>query len=167
MKLTKLNLGSGLDYRKGWINVDNNEYVKKDLVWDLDIMPYPFKQNTFTEIYASMVLGHLTHPAEVLKELIRIAKDGCAITIIVPHANSYANKTSITHKVNFTEYSFEPELIKQYGLSNNLFLREFRFIYKNKWKRYVPMKVKKLFNNMFDDLEFKFVVVKKERWEQN
>ncbi|MBU1103120.1 MAG: class I SAM-dependent methyltransferase [Nanoarchaeota archaeon] len=156
----KLNLGCGLDYKKGWVNVDVID-VKADMKFDLNNFPYPFKKDTFDEILLRMILEHLEEPIEVLKEVIRISKNNAKLIIIVPHANSYANLTDIQHKTNFTEDSFDIYLLNEYGL-NSLFLGKKEFIFHHQWKKYMPFKsyLKIFLNGLYDDLCFEFRVRK-------
>lgn len=156
-----LNLGSGGDYKEGWINIDCRNNVKLDVKWDLNKYPYPFKENTFDEVLIRHVLEHLENPIRVLKELIRICKNDAKITIFVPHAISYANLSDIQHKNNFTEHSFTKKHLKQYDLEK-LKLTEQEFIFKNKWKKYIPFKryLKIFLNGIYDDLFFELTVKK-------
>lgn len=68
---TELLLGCGRDQSKKlkvastdadtWENVttlDYNADHKPDVVWDLNVMPYPFEDNSFDEIHAYEVLEH-------------------------------------------------------------------------------------------------------------
>ena len=55
----KLNLGSGLKKIKGYINVDKNPIFKPDEVVDLDVTPWPWKDNEFSHIVAKDILEHL------------------------------------------------------------------------------------------------------------
>ena len=57
--MIKLNLGCGNKKIMGYINIDNNVYCDPDKICDLDITPYPFKNNYADEIYAHHVLEHL------------------------------------------------------------------------------------------------------------
>src|SRR3989344_1303641 len=106
--MEKLNFGCGEDYREGWTNIDCRTNIRLDVKCDLEKFPYPFKENTFEEVYANHVLEHLNDPIKVLRELIRICKNGARIIINVPHAYTYAQVASIQHKANFTEHSFVP-----------------------------------------------------------
>ena len=56
--LTKLNLGCGNDYMKGWTNLDILD-VKTDVSHNLNKFPWPFKNNTFNEILMKSVLEHV------------------------------------------------------------------------------------------------------------
>lgn len=84
-ELKKLNLGAGEDRREGYVNIDWNELANPDVRHDLNIVPYPFSDNTFDEIYASHILEHLDKPFVVMKELHRLLKPGGHLIIKVPH----------------------------------------------------------------------------------
>jgi hypothetical protein len=161
-KKMKLNVGSGKDYREGWINLDfYNDVNKMDVKHDLENYPYPFQENYFDEIELKMILEHMSNPIKCLHEIIRIAKNECKVTIIVPHATAYSNFTAFDHRANFTESSFDELILKEAGLGA-LKLKKVEFIYFNKWKRYIPFKgVLKIFlNGIYDDLKFEFEVKK-------
>jgi predicted SAM-dependent methyltransferase len=68
----KLNLGCGEDKKPGYINLDSNPSVGPDVVYNLNIFPYPFADNAFDLIEASHILEHLDKPFAVMKELHRI-----------------------------------------------------------------------------------------------
>lgn len=84
-----LNLGSG--YRKiaGWTNVDKDEHSKPDIVWDLEITPWPWKNESVNAIKLIHTLEHLGRDTmtylAIWKELWRISKHNTTIDIIVPH----------------------------------------------------------------------------------
>jgi len=82
---TKLNLGCGEFKKEGYVNIDYYSVSEPDIKHDLNVFPYPFEDNTFTLIEADHLLEHLENPFQVMKELQRIAKDGCLIKIKVPH----------------------------------------------------------------------------------
>ena len=158
--MKKLNLGCGGNYKEGWVNLDVID-VKKDIKHDLNKLPYPFKDNTFDEVLMRMILEHLDNPLIKLKEIIRICKKGAKLTIIVPHAFSYANVTDLQHKTNFTENSFGDALLMEYELKN-LKLVNKEFMYNNKWKKFIPFKkyLKIFFVGIYDDLMFNFIIEK-------
>lgn len=80
--MKKLNLGSGKDYRKGWINVDNDKKIFADYHFDLRDK-FPFKDNFFDYILARDVLEHLTRQdaKNFLLECWRVLKVGAKIKI--------------------------------------------------------------------------------------
>lgn len=82
----KLNLGCGNSYLTGFVNADNNINIKElDLFCDLNIFPYPFKDNSVGEVFMDHVLEHLDNTIKVLLELNRICCNNAIITIKTPH----------------------------------------------------------------------------------
>jgi predicted SAM-dependent methyltransferase len=84
----KLNVGCGTDYKRGWVNIDNNsdENIEKlDLNWDLR-NPLPFPENSVDFIYNEHFFEHLT-PDEgrvVMQDLLRVLKPGGVMRIAMP-----------------------------------------------------------------------------------
>jgi len=83
--MKKLNLGCGEFKKDGFINLDWQEQVRPDVVHDLNVIPYPFLDNTFDLIEADHVLEHLNEPFAIMRELHRISAKGAFIIIRVPH----------------------------------------------------------------------------------
>ena len=84
----KLNLGCGTDYKKGWINIDNNSdnnIEKLDLNWDLT-KPLPFKDNSVDFIFNEHFIEHLTveEGQAAVKDMMRVLKPGGVIRIATP-----------------------------------------------------------------------------------
>src|SRR3989344_6622942 len=103
--MKKLNLGSGNDYRRGWINVDigNNDIynrkIKADIIHDLNKFPWPFKESEFDFVLMKGVLEHMKDVDRTIKELSRISKNNAKIKITVPYFMSYfAYRELYTHK---------------------------------------------------------------------
>ncbi len=55
----KLNLGCGKQIKEDYTNLDKVALEGVDVVHDLDVFPYPFRDNTFDEILCSHVLEHV------------------------------------------------------------------------------------------------------------
>jgi SAM-dependent methyltransferase len=89
--MKELDLGCGPHKIKNAISVDINRKVHPDIIWNLNIIPYPFKNNSFDKISIRHVLEHLDEPEKVLYELLRIAKNKATIYIEVPHFSVYAS----------------------------------------------------------------------------
>jgi hypothetical protein len=85
----KLNLGCGLEKLDGFVNIDKYANLNPDQVVDLEVFPYPFKDNSVGEILLIHVLEHLGQTPEVfiniMKELYRICAHEATLRIIVPH----------------------------------------------------------------------------------
>lgn len=157
-KSNKLNLGSGNNKLEGWTNVDSQEQYSPDVLWDLNVFPYPFPDNSFVEILLRDVLEHLDNPIRVLEECRRIAEHRATLVVRVPHAFSYANVTDITHKHNFTENSFSDNLLEEYGLLRKIYPFPVEFEWVNKWKKFIPCKriLSKFFVGIYEEIVFKF-----------
>ena len=104
----KLNLGCGLDKRKGYINIDIREGVKPDQVWDLNKLPYPYKNESIEEIFAKDVLEHFpfktTEP--LLKEWYRLLEKGGKLYIQAPDLEHIAKEVILNRKYDYKEISF-------------------------------------------------------------
>jgi len=84
-EIKKLNLGAGEFKKEGYVNVDWQDLTNPDVKHNLNMYPYPFKENTFDLIEASHVLEHLDKPFDTMRELCRILKPGGKLIIKVPH----------------------------------------------------------------------------------
>lgn len=101
-----LNLGCGEQYEEEAVNVDY--YASRvDVRHDLDVIPYPFADNTFDEIRCYNVIEHLEKVIPVMEELHRIGRPGCRVTIRVPHFRSACLYEDLTHKHGFAWRSFD------------------------------------------------------------
>jgi hypothetical protein len=87
--MNKLNMGCGFSQISGWINVDASSYCKPDIVYDLELFPWPWEENSIDEVLFNHSLEHLGQSTSVfiniMKELYRICKNGAGVSINVPH----------------------------------------------------------------------------------
>ena len=98
--MKQLNFGSGFDIKEGFENVDKEDF-------DFNSYNYPIKNNTYDYIYSKNVFEHVHDAMKTLKELIRIAKNGATIEIIVPHYTNKCAYSSLDHNHYFNEIAFE------------------------------------------------------------
>jgi len=105
-KIKRLNIGSGPDYRKGWVNLDYNSNYNCDVVHNLDKFPYPFKKGEFDFIYCSHILEHVSDLFKTLDELDRITRKGGLIHIRVPHFSNGNGYNDLTHRRFFGWFTF-------------------------------------------------------------
>jgi len=80
----KLNLGSGKDYRHGYINVDQSRIFKADVYHNLEL-PWPWPDDSVSEIYCSHILEHIHNIVLFFNEAYRVLKPSGTMEIIVPH----------------------------------------------------------------------------------
>lgn len=86
--MIKLNIGCGMDYKEGWINIDNNSdsnIEKLDLNWDLR-RPLPFDNESVDFIFNEHFIEHLTveEGQIAIKDLMRVLKPGGVMRIATP-----------------------------------------------------------------------------------
>ncbi len=103
----KLNLGCGKKKYSNFINVDINPRVKPDIIYDLNKIPWPFKDESIDYILMDNVLEHLDDIISVVTEIYRILKRGGIAEIKVPYWLSKGAHEDPTHKHTFSEKSFD------------------------------------------------------------
>lgn len=86
----KINVGCGTDYKKGWINIDNNsdnniDSGKLDLNWDLR-NPLPFPENSVDYIFNEHFIEHLTvkEGQAAVRDFMRVLKPGGVLRMATP-----------------------------------------------------------------------------------
>lgn len=108
--LKRLNLGCGLNKFNGYLNVDSSELVKPDQVVDLNVTPWPWKDNEFGHIVAKDVLEHLGDTSDdymkIIKEMYRVSDNGAVWEVQVPHWRCDVSLDDPTHKRLLTLGSF-------------------------------------------------------------
>lgn len=108
----RYNLGSGADYKYGWVNVDRFEDARPDIVMDLETFPWSLPDESADEILLSHVLEHLGGSSEnllnVVSELYRVCKPGARVTIRVrdPRHDDYLSDP--THQRPVIPGLFQP-----------------------------------------------------------
>lgn len=81
----KIDLGCGQKKREGYIGVDILNVPGVDVIHDLNVFPYPFRDNIAEEIWMDNVLEHLNDPVKVMEEVYRISCNNARIVISVPY----------------------------------------------------------------------------------
>lgn len=88
----KLNLGCGRNRLEGYVNIDRFAAAEPDLLWNLEQVPWPFADESVTEIRAVHVLEHLGERSEtflsIIQEMHRVLAPGGVIRITAPHHRS-------------------------------------------------------------------------------
>lgn len=113
MKKQKLVLGNAGKEDKTAITLDIDPEHNPDVIHDLNVLPYPFKDNQFLEIICHHVLEHLNDLPPVMAELHRICQAQGTIYIEVPHHSSWCANTP-HHKLRFNYFGFDDYLQDEY-----------------------------------------------------
>lgn len=102
-----LHIGCGKQKLAGTLGVDIDPDSAADIIFDLNKRPYPFKANTFEQVFAEHIIEHLEDIVGVMEEIHRICKNGARLKIISSHFTSVDSFTDITHKHFLTSMSFD------------------------------------------------------------
>ncbi len=94
----RLNLGCGLDYREGWVNVDGNRQVAADVYCDF-ATGLPFSDDSAALVLLDNVLEHVPREAFLayIDELHRICAPSGIVEIYVPHYSGMWAFKHVTH----------------------------------------------------------------------
>jgi SAM-dependent methyltransferase len=101
-----LDVGCGQNKFAGAVGIDSNPRSHADVIHDLGVFPYPFKNDQFDEIICRHVIEHLPDVMAFVTELHRITKAGGRIRIVTPHYTNPDWATDPTHRNHFNSYSF-------------------------------------------------------------
>jgi len=133
----KLNLGAGkINVKEGYVNLDMINYPEIDVVWDLNKLPLPFKDEEFDEILARNILEHVNY-VPLMNELYRILKPKGKIKIGIPHFTSMESYSDPTH-INFFSY-----LTMSYFVKGGI--RDYPFMKFSKWKAKIRFQKRLIF----------------------
>ena len=97
----KLNLCCGREIKEGYINVDMFKHDGVDVVWDLNVLPLPFKDNSIEEVLCFHGLEHLVNPYPLVLDIHRVLEPGGLFHCKLP-TNCYSlNHLRSNHTSNY------------------------------------------------------------------
>lgn len=104
--MSKLHLGCGNNILEGYVNMDYYS-EKADVKHDMEVFPYPFKDNEFDHVLAYGVIEHISQDKllQCLQEIRRITKIGGTLEMTVPH-NSCGGEGVPFHRSRWHYYAF-------------------------------------------------------------
>jgi len=124
MSKLRLNLGCGSKLLESHINVD--KFGNPDLKFDLETFPWPWKNDSVSEIRLEHVLEHLGQLTEIylkiIQEMYRICVPNAKIEIIVPHPrhdNFLHDPTHVRPITPFGLSMFSKRLNREWQLAKN------------------------------------------------
>jgi SAM-dependent methyltransferase len=106
-KFDNLNMGCGNKEYPHCVNIDKNETDITHVLWDLNIVPYPFPDNNFKRVYAQDIIEHLDNVITVVDEVHRLLKVDGEFHIRTAAWDTEQSYTDPTHKHWFTIDSFD------------------------------------------------------------
>jgi glycosyltransferase involved in cell wall biosynthesis/predicted SAM-dependent methyltransferase len=93
----KLELGCGEYVAEGFIGVDMKKADHVGIVHDLNVFPWPFKDNTVSHIRAYHIFEHLKDIISVMNECYRILKPEGILELEVPTTDGHGAFSDPTH----------------------------------------------------------------------
>lgn len=101
-----LDVGCGRNKRPGAIGVDRNPRTAADVLCDLDHFPWPFRDSSFDELYATHVIEHVADVIRTMEEFHRLVRPGGRVHIVTPHYTDFSSFCDPTHRWHLNSYSF-------------------------------------------------------------
>ena len=142
-------MGCGNNVMADAVNHDRVKHRPEvDVVWDLDVRPWPWADGSFDLVVAASVLEHLKLDlVEAVDECWRILRPGGQLYLKLPHWQSDVAWRDPTHRWRYTLQScdvFDPET--EYG-------REYGFYTVRKWHLVAPAVLNKAQSSIHVTLE--------------
>lgn len=108
-----LDLGCGANKQEGCVGLDKRKLVGVDIVHDIEDMPYPIADGTFTRVIMSHVMEHLKPwlCLDIMNEIWRIMKTDGILMLSMPYPNSRGFWQDPTHIKSWNEVTccyFDP-----------------------------------------------------------
>jgi hypothetical protein len=101
-----LDVGCGINKAPGAIGIDGNPDCHPDVLCDLDHIPYPFADDSFTELRAIHVIEHLSDVIRSMEEFHRLVRPGGRVRIETPHYTDFSSFCDPTHRWHLNTFSF-------------------------------------------------------------
>lgn len=101
-----LDIGCGVNKLPGAIGIDRNPDSRADVLADLDVFPYPFRDSSFDRVYAAHVIEHVGDVMRTMEEFYRLVRPGGTIYLATPHYTDFSSFCDPTHRWHLNSYSF-------------------------------------------------------------
>ncbi len=96
------NLGCGNQRYPGVVGMDSLSSKAADVVWDLNVFPWPIESKSVDIVLGFQVFEHLDNLMLVMEEIHRILKPGGKVIVEVPYFRHVGAFQDPTHKHFFT-----------------------------------------------------------------
>lgn len=81
----KIDIGCGIAKKKGFLGIDILPLEGIDYLLDVTKDPLPFEDNSVSYVYSSGFLEHIPNPQFILREIVRVCRDGATVEIWLPY----------------------------------------------------------------------------------
>src|SRR5579875_3433655 len=100
-----LDVGCGINKKKGAIGIDRNPASRADVLCDLDHFPYPFRDSSFDALQAVHVIEHVSDVVRSMEEFHRLVRAGGEVFIVTPHYTDFSSFCDPTHRWHLNSFS--------------------------------------------------------------
>ena len=110
----KINLGCGDTRVPGFLGVDRYRAAAAEVLCDIE-RSLPFRDSSIEELHLDNLIEHVLDVTALVRELVRVARDGARITIVTPHFSSLGSWMDPTHLHHLSwdsMHHFEHEYLK-------------------------------------------------------
>jgi methyltransferase family protein len=103
-----IDLGSSDHKQKGFLGVDKRPVKNLDLLFDIELFPWPLPTECVDRLLCSHVLEHITPKLmlDLMDEMWRVMKPESQAYLVYPHADSFGFKQDPTHCNAMNEATF-------------------------------------------------------------
>lgn len=102
-----LHIGSGTNYKPGYVNIDYDPMMNADLYLDLNEEQIPFPDSVVHYVFSHHAIEHIENFLWLMEELYRVCKPNALMKITVPYVTTTEhNLINPFHKTHFTEHKF-------------------------------------------------------------
>jgi SAM-dependent methyltransferase len=101
-----LDVGCGIKKFPGSIGIDRNVHTNADVVCDLDVFPYPFRDASFESVRAIHVIEHVADVIRTMEEFHRLLVPAGRVVIATPHYTDFSSFCDPTHRWHLNSFSF-------------------------------------------------------------
>lgn len=107
-EIAVLDVGCGLRKQEPCaVGIDRSPQSAADIVWDLDKVPWPLPDGTFTRVYMSHIIEHVQDVMATMNEVHRVCKAGADVYVVTPHFSSHNSYSDPTHLRHLAVSSFQ------------------------------------------------------------
>ena len=105
----RLDIGAGENPQEGFVTVDKRPLPTTDILWDLEVFPWPLPDDCCLTIVGSHIIEHIKpwHTIPLFDELWRVMKLGGQLALVCPYAGSPGFWQDPTHCNGFNEATFQ------------------------------------------------------------
>jgi SAM-dependent methyltransferase len=108
----KLNLGCGNKKKEGFIHVDRYACDAAEVICDI-AQGLPFADDSIEEVWLDNVIEHILDIPTLMREIVRVSKNGAKVSVITPHFTSAASWRDPSHFHHLSYFSMDHFQMKE------------------------------------------------------